>query len=79
MNNYIPACDTFPDEDFDFHVKTTEIDVETWETCYDIEANPRCYDCFLIERCVTAIMETLAKSHWVSMDKVTQERDKKVN
>lgn len=79
MNTYTPACDTFPYEDFDFHVKATEVDDDTWEICYDLEANPRCYDCFLIERCVTAIMETLATSHWVSIDKVIQQRDEKNN
>jgi len=79
MNDYVPACKTYPNEDFGFHMKETTFDTETWDMCYDLEANPRCYDCFLREQCVTAIMETLAKSHWVSMDTVVQERDEEIN
>lgn len=63
MPEYIPPCDKYPDEDFEFIWTIDEIDEATWDIVYGITENSRCEACFLREQCISAVVLLLQQKY----------------
>lgn len=63
MSEYIPPCDTYTNEAFEFTWEIIDIDEETWDILYSIDENMLCETCFLREQCIASVIELLQKEY----------------
>ena len=78
MGEYIPPCDTYTDEDFEFVWTIEGIEEGTGDIIYWVTENIRCADCFQREECVAQVMMLLAKEYGVWKWKIQLEWDKTI-